>query len=866
MTESKLGIGKDTIPSEVFYNNKLLESDNTFVTGRRAYAILTSNGRGLCGAKKATLESPNVRIQSYESILSGPRLVPPPSLTSVDFSSDGANDIIDAYLWKATVNFTCYSPEQFEDLDRAFFQHFNEVVLTLGWENGNSSVSIAGKIVDYQFTINEKLQFDCSVTFAGSHIESAAGLSNVLDYSSQANAGKRDSSQATETKIDFTPNSLSGVLTLNADLAFINDNALTEPSGIGNDKYGIIKVKNSDNDDWIPDFIYTKRELIYYASLSEIVRIINNLIVNLINSSTNSTAGYFEGFNYFLNEETKGKLLINEAKSSNPYVVLNQWGYQSAYYNDLVDFRNKSNIGWGNDFFIACSEIKKIEGEIRVDKYENPHQVKTSLIEILTKILGRINEAMGNLIDLQIIPYNPTGNEFKYGYEITDRKTCIKSGLDNTKLDILDRSCLARSISVQSNIDSEMAAIALASAQNPGDGGKGYTAIKGVFSCPETPVKNEDTTQSITVEDVQTKINNLEQRKKLLSYAGDGGIYTSPDVVSAERVLAEEGMPTNSGKRAKREWATAQEQKLNAEIRKLEEEKKELQKPKSIEDFYKLLTGNPGDDGDIISEMISLTKEKWAKNPGNISGYKYGVSVTLTVDGYPQHLFGKTFTLSRGLPSMLTKNNVYFVVLKQSHKYSNGDWTMDLEGQMMFDLDGNTPTGSSGGSSGGGTSSSNSPFWRGSSELSQGLSKLMLADILKGLGISSPNQSQISFMVKWRQVEAAKAAWNPFNTTYDMSDGPNGSPSLTFNDHKVKNYSTRENGIRATINTLTTGRYVQYGYDKIVAAIKAIKSDADIDNAMRAVNNSKWGTKFTLPHTTYKTFNNFIWQGPIIKR
>ena len=193
-------------------------------------------------------------------------------------------------------------------------------------------------------------------------------------------------------------------------------------------------------------------------------------------------------------------------------------------------------------------------------------------------------------------------------------------------------------------------------------------------------------------------------------------------------------MPTNSDKRAKREWAIAQEQKLNAEIRKLEEEKKELQKPKSIEDFYKVLTGNPGDDSDIISEMISLTKEKWAKKPGNISGYKYGVSVTLTVDGYPQHLFGKTFTLSRGLPSMLTKNNVYFVVLKQSHKYSNGDWTMDLEGQMMFDLDGNTPTGgsggSSGGSSGGGTSSSNSPFWRGSSELSQGVSKSMLADII----------------------------------------------------------------------------------------------------------------------------------------
>jgi hypothetical protein len=467
---------------------------------------------------------------------------------------------------------------------------------------------------------------------------------------------------------------------------------------------------------------------------------------------------------------------------------------------------------------------------------------------------------MGNLVDLQIIPYNPNGDELKYGYEINDRKTCIKRPLDNTKLDILDRSCLVRNISVQSNIDSEMAAIALASAQNPGEGGKGLTAIKGIFSCPESTVKNDDTTQTITVVDIQAKITKLREKLSKVkesvkqktggnrssgqfgtSLSGQLDVQTAPDV-----------------------------QLLEADIRRLEEQKEELAKPKLIEDFYKLLTGNPGDDGDIISEMISLTKEKWAQNPGNISGYKYGVTVTITVDGYPKHLFGQTFTLSRGLPSMLTKNNVYFVVLKQSHKYSNGDWTMDLDGQMMFDLDGNTPKaggGSGGGSggSGGGTSSSTSPFWKGSTQLSQGVSKSMLTDILKGIGISSPNQSQLNFMVKWRQVEAAKAAWNPFNTTYDMSDGPSGGSSLIFNDHKVRNYSTRENGVRATINTLTKGN-IKYGYDKIVTAIKSIKSDVDIDNAMRAVNNSSWGTHFTLPHTTYKTFNNFIWQGPIVKR
>ena len=132
--ESLLEFGKKPVPADIFYNGKLEGSANKFIAERRAYAKFSFTGKnvGNCRIEPVTIESAGVSNSPYTNILSGPRLVPPPSLTSVDWSNDSANDIIDAYLWKATVNFVCYSPEQFESFDEAFFRHFNEVKLTLG--------------------------------------------------------------------------------------------------------------------------------------------------------------------------------------------------------------------------------------------------------------------------------------------------------------------------------------------------------------------------------------------------------------------------------------------------------------------------------------------------------------------------------------------------------------------------------------------------------------------------------------------------------------------------------------------------------------------------------------------------------------
>jgi len=566
MSDSKLNFGKESVPSKVFYDGELGESASKIVAERRAYAKFESTGKGPCGAEPATIESANVSSAAYTDILSGPRLVPPPSLTSVDWSNDSANDIIDAYLWKATVNFVCYSPGQFNSFDRAFFQHFNEVKLTLGRINYEGSITITGTIVDFQFTINEKLQYDCSVTFAGAALESAAAFGLNLQK------------ENTEHKIgNFSPQTIVGSLKARA---IKNLEGFEPDAGLakGNSGYGIAKIKLSETS-WL---FWNKEKLVYYVSLSKLIATINE---NLPKD------GNFKGINY---DVVSAKQVTPKIKSANPLNVLNQGNGGEA-----ANYTKGANFGWdGGDvmYFVSFDFLEKIEYDSPGDKSDNPHATKNTLIQFIRKVLDEINNCLGDSIKLELIPYGQSGEGIEHGYEITDRKTLIQNLKSLTIVNPLNKTAKIRNINIQSTIDSEIAAIALSSAQS----GDKQGVVQGVFGCKPT----------------------------------------LPNVVQHKQELV------------------------------------------NMYDSFKEL------DETILNECIQTLKKICNVQLPQQIGYKYGVTLTVTVDGYGQHLFGKAFKVA-GLPSMLRASNVYFIILKQSHKFDNGDWTMDLEGQMMFDISDN---------------------------------------------------------------------------------------------------------------------------------------------------------------------------------
>jgi len=99
--------------------------------------------------------------------------------------------------------------------------------------------------------------------------------------------------------------------------------------------------------------------------------------------------------------------------------------------------------------------------------------------------------------------------------------------------------------------------------------------------------------------------------------------------------------------------------------------------------------------------------------------------------------------------------------------------------------------------------------------------------ILAGVGVKNTPEN-LRFFDAWARAEGGAAANNPFNTTQ-------GAPGATpYNSVGVRNYTSPQEGVDATVNTLTNGRY-----GNIIGALRAGDSAMAAAKALAA---SPWGT------------------------
>jgi hypothetical protein len=102
-------------------------------------------------------------------------------------------------------------------------------------------------------------------------------------------------------------------------------------------------------------------------------------------------------------------------------------------------------------------------------------------------------------------------------------------------------------------------------------------------------------------------------------------------------------------------------------------------------------------------------------------------------------------------------------------------------------------------------------------------------------GIGAPiTDHTLAAMMAWMQAEGDAGRYNPLNTTQD-------EPGATvFNWVGVKNYVSWEQGVKATVKTLSFGaNHEQFGYQPIRAHLR--NSDQPL-TVMEAVERSAWGT------------------------
>jgi len=111
--------------------------------------------------------------------------------------------------------------------------------------------------------------------------------------------------------------------------------------------------------------------------------------------------------------------------------------------------------------------------------------------------------------------------------------------------------------------------------------------------------------------------------------------------------------------------------------------------------------------------------------------------------------------------------------------------------------------------------------------------------LLKGLGVSSPAQQAIQDIIMWEGKEGGNwinsAKYNPLNTSYQLNG------SVNFDTGKagggVQAYTSWDQGVAATVNTLTGLNAKSRGYTAIVDALKkGGVSSADFLKLMQASN------------------------------
>jgi cell wall-associated NlpC family hydrolase len=99
--------------------------------------------------------------------------------------------------------------------------------------------------------------------------------------------------------------------------------------------------------------------------------------------------------------------------------------------------------------------------------------------------------------------------------------------------------------------------------------------------------------------------------------------------------------------------------------------------------------------------------------------------------------------------------------------------------------------------------------------------------ILTGVGVPVTPEN-MRFFDAWARAEGGGATNNPFNTTQQASG------ASSYNSVGVRNYTSPQQGIDATVNTLTNGRYGNI--------IGALRSGDSAMAAAKALANSPWGT------------------------
>lgn len=479
--------------------------------GRYAYITISTNGTnnaGLCNPTSGvTLGDTKLGSENYQSLISrdGERDVPStPILDSVRINNDGSTDMSDAALFDIDVSFKCYSAAQFETYENAFFRVGNGVTISFGYKGlSGFGDSMTANVYNFGFSLDASGVYSCNLKLTGKNRFAAVLSMNQTLSEKGSEASDTDGNTISALNIvgelnarfiqAFPDFEESSIVQKRSTQDFVADG-----EAVSNGDYAVANIQTKGGFD--AAFLGINVDLddmfVKYVTFGGLIDVINK---------AHSKSGFSWGFG-----TATGKV-INEMASADPSILLLD-GEMANYGSDEDgDTKNdlQSGIGWNGDarkMLISLDFVTKtINRLIEKEQEDKESKGDTAVNNFIRVLCETIKDLTGGLYQLTI--YNDgfnDSNQFLIVNERAEHQRGISAAYTFTLHDV---GSTLKSVSLSSNMDSDMAAAALVS-------NRGGEVPEGAFDnlyseCGGVKDENKPTQPSPTLDDVKKKKEEL---------------------------------------------------------------------------------------------------------------------------------------------------------------------------------------------------------------------------------------------------------------------------------------------------------------------------------------------------------------------
>ena len=377
---------------------------------------------------------------------SGGRYVPNPYLTSITTKNQGGGDITDTALWEIEFQYTCYGTDQLNKCSNAFMIPGMLIDVVIGYDPGDKLTIPKARLYDFSFSYNsDDGSYSCTAKCLGSNSKSA--VAGALKVKPSENGSEITDEGGKTIKgysiIKQLQNNCDNELDLDRDTDGNLKNT-NVPSRDGTAKsvgsYGLIKGQK-DAGMW--DMLFSGGSadniLVPVVQLKEVVAFLDNLVGNV----------------YVFDATYSSQL--SKLQSADPMAFC--LPDKAGRYGEGNDFSKLGgSFGQVGDIWVSIPKLMQIEDSVMPSEKEDNKEYTTN--ELLNKVFAELSSCTGGAVDCFIA-------ERENKFNIVNRKSDIKTATKGTIIKLLDPNSPVKSLSMSSNMDPDMAAIAFAGGSGP---------------------------------------------------------------------------------------------------------------------------------------------------------------------------------------------------------------------------------------------------------------------------------------------------------------------------------------------------------------------------------------------------------------